>query len=345
MFRITESVLSKYSMPVVLFCFLCSLLFSFILSRGLPIISHHLCLMQLHAHLWTGSLEVVCFLSAQLSLHVPSVNNELSFCSISFHQPFYSIFLFVLLPLCFPWSFFVLPSLLHVMHKQVSNVKLGSALSSHQLCRRCAKVIFNCESGEWKKRAVCFCVFVARQDLSCQSLFSQAKDKSTRNSQKCRLEPSLESCVRCVHTEWKLFQNTHSFHLRSSLSLHTRECLRNLQLKLNFHLKSRVWLWNWACIVTLTTPWWALDPCEPHHLVLLFRFPLLSFLLLVFSSHLSSLGLPFLHCADACFDVCVAKTVISFLCRLYLVACVNKSLGVCVSMDRWRVACSELTAS
>lgn len=137
----------------------------------------------------------ICFLCVQLSLHVPSVNNELSFCSISFHQPFYSIFLFVLLPLCFPWShtishlslFFPLYCM-WCIDKSVmySRQKLGSAFSSHLLCRR-AKVIFNCESEEKKKRGVCFCVFVAKQDLSCQSLFSQAKDKSIRNSQKCKL--------------------------------------------------------------------------------------------------------------------------------------------------------------
>lgn len=205
--------------------------------------------MQLHVHPWTGGLEVVCFLSVLLSVHVPTVNNELSFCSIPFHHPRYSIFSFALLPQSFPWSYTISHLSLFFplycmwcINKSVmySRLKLGSALSSHLLCRR-TKVIFNCESEENKMR----CWFVR---LCCQArpfmsvfIFSSKRQKHKKLSKMQTRTQPWKMCNVCAHRKL-LFQNTRCFHLRSSLSLQTQWGLRSLRLKQNFHIKSWVWL-------------------------------------------------------------------------------------------------------
>lgn len=66
--------------------------FSVYFSLFFSYFSPRVFLMQFYLNPWTGSREVVRFLRIQLSLHVPSVDNELSLCSTLFHETSYFSF-------------------------------------------------------------------------------------------------------------------------------------------------------------------------------------------------------------------------------------------------------------
>lgn len=155
--------------------------------------------MHLHLNPWKGSWEAVCFLHIQLSLHVPSVNNELSLCSTPFQQPSYFHFLFVLLSPRFPRyhsiSHLSLFFSLHCIWCASYNVKANETWSFCSLNTSTVQADrddLNVKTKRWRQRGVCVCLCVynavTEQGLLCWfmsislGLFAQAIHKILKNS-------------------------------------------------------------------------------------------------------------------------------------------------------------------